>query len=186
MLSLDFYRRVSRCGAQTFGFNQTSHTRAAGEARGPDLILDDFLYKQSPDAAECRRGGRRTIMTKRAYACHEGSKPRGRSRSEIYELAVRVGISRQAAWWRLRRSTGRPRGRRPTAEISLLVYRDGISRRLAWWRLRRGTGKPRGRKRVRPLPVVLPPPSSVDTRVAESHQSWAKNFGPKPPSKSWF
>jgi len=32
-------------------------------------------------------------------------------RTEVAELAEREGISRQAAWWRLRKSTGKPRGR---------------------------------------------------------------------------
>ena len=39
--------------------------------------------------------------------------PLGRPRSEVSKLAEREGISRQAAWFRLRRATGKPRGRPP-------------------------------------------------------------------------
>jgi len=35
----------------------------------------------------------------------------GRPRGEVGELALREGITRQAAWYRLRRATGRPKGR---------------------------------------------------------------------------
>jgi len=42
----------------------------------------------------------------------------GRPKGKVSELAEREGISRQAAWWRLHRSTGRPKGRPRKAKSS--------------------------------------------------------------------
>jgi hypothetical protein len=50
-------------------------------------------------------------MRKRKYTRHRGSNAPGRPPSDVAELAEREGISRQAAWYRLRRATGRPAGR---------------------------------------------------------------------------
>jgi hypothetical protein len=163
-------------------------------------------------------------MRKRVYERHEGSSPPGRRPTEVSEVARRDGISRQAAWWRLRRasgkrrgcpspeisalvaregigrkaawwrlrrSTGKPRGRRGNVKISLLVYEKGISRKLAWWRLRRRTGKARGRPRIHPRRLALPPPSSMNARIAELHNNWAQDFAPptesrRKPNNSWF
>ena len=51
------------------------------------------------------------MARKRKDVRNPNSRPPGRPRTEVSELAEREGISRQAAWWRLRKSTGRPRGR---------------------------------------------------------------------------
>ena len=50
-------------------------------------------------------------MPKRKYHRNPNANPPGRPPSAVAELAKREGITRQAAWYRLNRATGRPRGR---------------------------------------------------------------------------
>ena len=73
-------------------------------------------------------------------------------RTEVGELAAREGISRQAAWYRLRKATGNPRGR-PRTEAAEMAEREGISSSTAWFRLHKATGRPRGRPRKQKAPV---------------------------------
>lgn len=47
----------------------------------------------------------------RAYKRHKGANPPGRPPGEVAALAEREGISRQLAWYRLNKRTGKPPGR---------------------------------------------------------------------------
>jgi hypothetical protein len=107
-----------------------SAVQSAGTARGEQLALLVFCYVPKtldnhlayPDAAAAPEGARQQ-MRKRKYTRHRNSNAPGRLPSDVAELADCEGIWRQAAWYRLRRATGRPAGRPRKITVSTVPAR---------------------------------------------------------------